>query len=125
VWRALLVGIGGFAGSVGRYWLAGGVQRLTDLDFPAGTLAVNVAGSLLLGVLMTASIERGLLDPDLRLLVAVGFCGGFTTMSTFSFETFSLVEKGLTGLAFGNVALTLLSCLASVWAGSVLVRLLW
>ena len=90
--RLLLVAGGGLIGCVARYWLAGVVQRLGDHGFPSGTLAVNILGSLVIGIVMTLSLERGLVDESLRILLTTGFCGGFTTMSTFSYETFALLR---------------------------------
>jgi CrcB protein len=120
--RTLLVAVGGLLGSVARYWLDGTVQRLVGPGFPAGTLVVNISGSLVIGLVMTLSIERGLLDDNLRILLTTGFCGGFTTMSTFSYETLALARAGEQLLAFGNVAVTLIACFCAVWAGSVLGR---
>jgi hypothetical protein len=71
----LLVAIGGLVGCVARYWLAGIVQRLGDHGFPMGTLAVNVLGSLVIGLVMTLSLERGLVDEDIRILLTTGFAG--------------------------------------------------
>jgi CrcB protein len=115
--RALLVGVGGFAGSLGRYWLAGLVQSRTQTDWPLGTLAVNVLGSLLLGLIVSLSIDRGLVGPETRLLLAVGFCGGFTTMSTLSYESFALLNEGAFAMAAWNLALNSSLCLVAVWLG--------
>jgi CrcB protein len=120
--RTLLVALGGLVGCIARYWLAGAVQRLGDHGFPTGTLAVNVLGSLLIGLVMTLSLERGVVDEDLRILITTGFCGGFTTMSTFSYETLALLRDGERLLAFGNVGVTLVACLGAVWTGNVLGR---
>lgn len=122
--RTALVALGGVVGCVARYWMAGAVQRLGDGGFPSGTLAVNVAGSLLIGLVMSLSLERGLLDEDLRLLLTTGFCGGFTTMSTFSYETLALLRDGEHALALGNVGVTLIACLGAVWAGAAIARAL-
>jgi fluoride exporter len=124
MWRAALVAVGGLVGSLGRYWLAGLAQRWNGAEFPVGTLTVNVVGSFLLGLVMVLSLERGLLSPGLRTFLAVGFCGGFTTMSTFSYETVALLRGGDGALALGNVALTTAACLAAVWLGDVVARLL-
>jgi CrcB protein len=100
------------------------VQNLTDHGFPSGTLAVNVLGSFVIGLVMALSLERGLLDEELRILLATGFCGGFTTMSTFSYETLFLVRDGEWPLAVANVGLTLVACFAATWAGAVAARLI-
>ena len=123
--RTTLVAVGGLIGSLLRYWLAGVVQRATDgATFPAGTLAVNVAGSFVIGLVMTLSLERGLVNDDVRVFLTTGFCGGFTTMSTFSYETIALLRDGEAALALGNVGGTLGACFAAVWLASVVARLL-
>ncbi len=100
------------------------VQHWSGSELPFGTLAVNVLGSFVLGLVLTLSIERGLLNPDVRLTLAVGLCGGFTTMSTFSFETYALLQRGLLAAAAWNVATTLLFCIGAVWVGVVTARVL-
>ena len=123
--RTALVAAGGLVGSVLRYWLAGVVQGTTDAPaFPAGTLVVNVLGSFVIGVVMTLSLDRGLIYDDARIFLTTGFCGGFTTMSTFSYETIALLRDGEQALAMGNVGATLAACLAAVWLGNVVGRLL-
>ena len=111
-------------GSVARYWLAGGVQSFNASEFPVGTLAVNILGSFILGLVMTLSLERGLIGPEVRILLGTGFCGGFTTMSTFSYETFALWQFGNPGGALANIGLTLATCLTGVWLGSIVGRIL-
>jgi len=122
--RYVLVAIGGLVGCVARYWLAGLVQGLTDHGFPSGTFAVNVLGSFVVGLVMALSLDRGLVSDDLRILLATGFCGGFTTMSTFSYETMALIRDGEHLLALGNVSATFAACLGAVWLGSIGARLL-
>ncbi len=123
--RSTLVAVGGLIGSVLRYWMAGVVQGATDgAAFPAGTLAVNVFGSFVIGLVMTLSLERGLLNDDVRVLLTTGFCGGFTTMSTFSYETIALLRDGETILALGNVGATLGACFGAVWLANAVARLL-
>lgn len=124
MYRALLVGFGGLFGSIARYWIAGVVQRLDGSVFPVGTLSVNVLGSFILGLLMALSLDRGLINPDARLLLATGFCGGFTTMSTFSYETVALLRDGGAAAAAGNVGITLAACLVAVALGDLAARLL-
>lgn len=123
--RTLLVALGGVLGCVLRYWMAGAVQRLTeDAIFPTGTLAVNVAGSFLVGLVMALSLERGLLGEDWRMLLATGLCGGFTTMSTFSYETLSLLRDGEHLLALANVGGTLAACIGATSVGLLVARIL-
>lgn len=118
----LLVGLGGLVGSIARYWLATLLQRAHGSDFPLGTLGVNILGSFVVGLVMAAALERGTLGENGRLLLATGFCGGFTTMSAFSYETLVLVRDGQLGFALGNVAATLGACLLAVWFGQALGR---
>jgi len=124
VFRAVLVGMGGLFGSLARYWLAGTVQACTESGLPFGTLTVNVVGSFIVGLVMVLSLERGLLNAEMRLLLAVGVCGGFTTMSTFSYETVALLRDGQLMLALGNVSVTVGVCFLAVWLGASIGRLL-
>lgn len=120
----LAVGMGGFVGAVARYLVGGWVQRLLPAAFPYGTLAVNLLGSLALGAVFELGTARGALDPQLRLVLGVGVLGAFTTFSTFSLETFNLLREGSLVLAGANVATNLLLCLAAVWLGIALVRMM-
>lgn len=113
----LLIGIGGMAGSIARFWISSSLQLLGRTAFPVGTLAVNVLGSFVLGLVLSLSLGRGEATIPIRALLGVGFCGGFTTMSTFSYETLALWRDGQAALATGNVVLTLVVCLAAVWLG--------
>ena len=88
------VAIGGAVGSVGRYLLSAVLQRWSATTFPVWTLVINVAGSFLLGFLMRYLVQGVTVTAETRALLTTGFCGGFTTFSTFSYETMSLVEQG-------------------------------
>jgi len=121
--RTCVVAMGGLLGSVARFWLGGAVQRINASDFPIGTLAVNVLGSFLIGLVMAASLERGTPGPTTRLFLTVGFCGGFTTMSTFSYETLALLRDGQTAFALGNIAASVVGGLAAAWLGYTLGRI--
>lgn len=90
----LLVGAGGFAGSVARYLITLLAARWFTAPFPLGTFAVNVLGSLLIGIIMGLGLKSGWMSKDLYLLLATGFCGGFTTFSTFSAENVNLLSTG-------------------------------
>ena len=120
------IGLGGGLGAVLRYLLGGLVQQWTNsASFPYGTLAVNVAGCLLIGLLGQLGEARGLFTPEGRLLVFTGLLGGFTTFSSFGFETLELTRAGLSGPALGNVAANVLLGLGAVWAGRALGLWLW
>ena len=88
------VGVGAFVGGISRYLLAGFVQQRAGADFPVGTLVINVTGSLVLGFIMRIALQTGAVSPEIRALLTTGFCGGYTTFSTFSYETAQLVEDG-------------------------------
>jgi CrcB protein len=122
--RTLLVALGGLVGSVARYWLAGFVQRLQGGDFPVGTLTVNVVGSFVVTIVMALSLERGVVGPSARLFLAVGLCGGFTTMSTFSYETLAMFRDGQTTFAVANIVATVGASLAAGWLGYAVGRVL-
>lgn len=121
--RLLWVGIGGFLGAVLRFVVAGAVQRLTPLSaFPYGTVAVNLIGCLLIGVLSGLVESRQLFNPQLRLFLTVGLLGSFTTFSTFGYESLILLREG-GGSALAYIALHLAGGLAAVWLGLSLARL--
>jgi CrcB protein len=114
--QALLVGLGGFVGAVCRYALAGAVHRgLPQTTFPVGTLVVNVLGCLLIGYLAGLADSRQLFAPEFRLFVFIGLLGGFTTFSTFGFETFALARDAGFGQAVVNVGLHVVLGLMMVW----------
>jgi CrcB protein len=93
-------------------------------DFPYGTLAVNILGSFLIGFLMSAFEDRFLVNPALRIFLTIGILGGFTTFSSFSYETMALIRDGSLAAGLGNIAASLLLCLGSTWLGLLLGRLL-
>ncbi len=111
-------------GALMRYWVSVGVHGVLGRGFPYGTLAVNVLGSALIGVLSVLFLERLVVGPQWRAALLVGFLGAFTTFSTFSYETLMLVEQGLWLRAATNVGANVLLCLLAVWIGASLGRLL-
>jgi CrcB protein len=120
----LLVGLGGLVGSVARYWVHRWLHSAFGASFPIGTLAVNVAGSFLIGFLLGPSPDRALVGPTARLLLVVGFCGGFTTMSAFSWETLALAAGGDPLRGAANVGAMLVGCFTATWLGMVTARAL-
>lgn len=122
--QILAIAGGGALGAVARFGVSTGVYRWLGRDFPWGTLAVNLLGSFAMGLLFVLLLERGLFAPEARSAVLVGFLGAFTTFSTFSLETLSLVEQGETLRALLNIAASVLLCLLACWAGILSARLL-
>ena len=121
--QIILVGIGGFIGSVFRFLLSGFVHRLVPLsEFPFGTFAVNVVGCLLIGLLNGLAETRQVISPELRLFLMIGILGGFTTFSAFGYETLSLIRGAEVFRAMGNVFLHVLFGLVAVWLGDMLGR---
>jgi CrcB protein len=108
-----MVCLGGAVGSGLRYVVSGLVLRAAGPGFPAGTLAVNAGGSFLLSFVMFAGVVGGSMSPGLRLLLTTGLLGGFTTYSTFNYETLELLQQGSLALAGLNILVTLVSCLAA------------
>ncbi len=124
-WALLWVGAGGFVGAILRYLLGGWVQRLTPAaGFPAGTLAVNVLGCLAIGIIAGLVELRHGLGTGVRLFLLVGLLGGFTTFSSFAWETLDLARLGALAPALANVGLQVVLGLAAAWAGLALTRLL-
>ena len=116
--NVFLVGIGGFAGSVLRYLVSGWVQNAARHPwFPYGTLAVNVIGCLLIGLVMGLIENREVFRSETRVLLLIGVLGGFTTFSTFGYETFALARDGETMKAFGNVMAQVVLGFFAVWGG--------
>jgi len=111
--RFLLICFGGAVGTGARYLLSGWVLRSLGPGFPYGTLSVNVLGSFLLATIMHVGLTTGALSPTLRLVLATGVMGGFTTYSTFNYETMQYAQEGAWALAALNVTATLLACLAA------------
>jgi fluoride exporter len=113
---------GSALGGVSRYLLGGAVQRLWATTFPTGTLLINVAGSFLLGAILRYGMETSTLTPELRGFLTIGFCGGFTTFSTFGYETVTMLEDGEWGRAGLYVGLSLTLSLLAVILGFAAAR---
>lgn len=120
----LMVGVGGFVGSVLRYLISHYMTLSWPTIYPAGTFTVNLAGSLLIGIIIAAALTENI-HQQARLLLAAGFCGGFTTFSTFSFEFFSLLQNGHTGYAFLYAISSLVLGFLFVWLGFSLGKILF
>ncbi len=119
-----LVFLGGGIGAVSRYGLSGMVQRLSGSIFPIGTMSVNVLGSLFIGLTISLSDRFMVITPNIRIFLTIGILGGFTTFSTFSYETIALMHGGEIITAGINVFVTVLCCLAGAWAGIMLGKII-
>ena len=122
--KYFVIGLGGAIGAIGRYFLQGVVHQLMGISFPYGTLVVNLLGCFLIGFIMEFSENRFIIDPEARLFITVGILGGFTTFSSFGYETFSLLRDGETLRAMLNVILSMVVGLIAVWFGFITARLL-
>jgi fluoride exporter len=121
---ALAIALAGALGALARWGLGTWFgQRFPS--FPWGTLLINVSGSFLLGMLFAALIERAAGSPTVRVALTTGLMGAYTTFSTFSLETFRLLEDGATGAALTNIGLSLALGLVAVWLGVSLGRAVW
>lgn len=120
----LAISLGAILGANLRYMLSRHAARMLGPVFPYGTLIINVSGSFILGFFLIWTAERVLVDPRWRLLVAVGFCGGFTTFSSYAFETVAYFEQGQWLLMTTNVLANNLLCLGGALAGMALARVL-
>ncbi|BDG08122.1 CrcB family protein [Anaeromyxobacter paludicola] len=120
--RFLLVCAAGAAGTGARYLVSLGAARWLGTRFPFGTLTVNVAGSFLLAVITVLGLEAGALSPDVRVVLAVGVMGGFTTYSSFNQETLGFLQRGALLQALAYLGLTATSCLVAGVLGTALAR---
>lgn len=119
----LLVGTGGFIGTVGRYVLGGWIHRLVPMaSFPVGTLCVNLSGCFLIGLLGGLSESRQVFGPELRTFIFIGILGGFTTFSSFAYETLALARDAEFARALANIVGQLIGGLVAAWVGFTLVR---
>jgi len=125
VTKLLLVGAGGFIGAILRYTGGGLVQRVSEGSlFPYGTAAVNLLGCVAIGLVAGLTEYRGMFSPDTRAFVMIGLLGGFTTFSTFGYETYELLRSGQMTAAGANVLLQVVVGLVGVWLGHSAARFL-
>ena len=116
----LYIALGGVAGTLSRYGLEGWMQGRSASGFPLGTLTVNLAGSLLLGFILRLATGATVITPDVRAGLTIGFCGAFTTMSTFSYESVALLNDGDYLRAALYMGATIVGCIVAVMLGTAL-----
>ncbi len=120
--QVLAIAGGGATGALLRFWTANAVYQVFGRSFPFGTLAVNVLGSFLMGLLFILLVERVTLAAEWRAALLVGFLGAFTTFSTFSIETLNLIEQADFVKAGLNIVVSVIACMLAVWLGVLLGR---
>ena len=118
----LYVAVGSALGGVSRYLLGGFIQRLLDTAYPAGTLFINISGSFLVGAFLRYAVETPTLSPESKAFLAIGFCGGYTTFSTFSYETLVMLRTGEWSRAGAYVVSSVLLSLLGTFLGFALAR---
>lgn len=116
--KLLYLVVGGALGTVSRYWLSTAIHEQVGHGFPYGTLAVNVLGCLVVGVLTAVGQGQAHLSPEIRFIFLIGFCGAFTTFSTLVLETNHLMAGGQNWHAFGNIAVSVLAGFAAFLTGA-------
>ena len=120
----LIVGVGGFVGSIARYLVQQGISKILPVIFPYGTLIVNIVGCFLIGIFFGLSEKGNILNPEWRVFLTTGFCGGFTTFSTFSYEAFNLIsEEQYTFLSL-YISMSIVLGVAATFFAIILTRLL-
>ncbi|MCU0358534.1 MAG: fluoride efflux transporter CrcB [Cyclobacteriaceae bacterium] len=120
----LFIGLGGFIGTISRYLLQQVISKMLPVIFPFGTLAVNIAGCLLIGILYAFSDRWNVLTPEWRLFLTTGFCGGFTTFSTFSYEAFNLIREDQYLYFSLYTGISVVACIGATFLGIFLIRAL-
>ena len=120
----IIIAAFGAAGCVSRYFLSGWIYDKLGWAFPWGTLSVNVVGAFIIGLVMELGMRGALIPPSIRIGLVTGFLGGLTTFSTFSYETFKLLETGKFLVAFSNVIVSVTVCLLFTWLGIIAARIL-
>ncbi|MGV8138299.1 MAG: fluoride efflux transporter CrcB [Mangrovibacterium sp.] len=126
MWKTILiVGTGGFLGSVARYLTQLLVERSFHSAFPWGTFAANTGGCFIIGVVYALSERGGLLSPEWRIFLTVGFCGGFTTFSSFAYNNLIMLNEKSYLQFFGNIFLSIFFGLTAVYLGVIAIRILY
>ena len=124
IYKLLIIGFGGFLGSVSRFLLAKIIQEEANSSFPWGTLIVNILGSFIIGIIFALSVKNNLLSPMWRNFLAIGFCGAFTTFSTFSLDNYQLLANQQFVFSLLYTLLSVILGFIFLYSGIILVRVL-
>ncbi len=116
------IAAGGAFGALMRFWVSNGVYAWLGRGFPWGTLSVNIIGSFVIGLAFVLLTERLSFGSEVRAFIMIGFLGAFTTFSTFSLETLSLMQEGLLLKAIVNILISVILCIIATWSGMMLAR---
>ena len=123
--KLAMVGLGGAMGAISRYLVyEGALIWAKNAWLPLGTITVNISGCFIIGLLGGLAETKDIFSPEMRALIFIGFLGGFTTFSTFGFETFNFIRSGQPGMALANTILQVTAGLVAVWVGLSLSKLL-
>jgi fluoride exporter len=122
LYQVLLVGAGGFAGSIARFVTVQSIDKKFNQIFPYGTLTVNLLGSLILGCVIGMMLKKPDLSPDWKLFLGTGFCGGFTTFSAFALENYSMLEQKFPGTSVLYISVSIVFGIVAIAAGVVIGR---
>ena len=120
--EVLIVGLGGFAGSISRYLLQNAIIHRFITIFPLGTFAINLIGSLSIGIIFGLADRFDWMNQEWRLFLAIGFCGSFTTFSTFAFDNLQLIKDGNYSQLFWYTSLSLILGVALAWLGFIMAK---
>jgi CrcB protein len=125
IYKLFIIGLGGFLGSVSRFLLSKVIQEQSNSNFPWGTMVINILGSFLLGVIFALSVKHSILNPTWRNFLAVGFCGAFTTFSTFSLDNFQLIVNQQIGYSLLYTIISVVLGFGFLYLGILLTRILY
>lgn len=117
--KYLVIGVGGFLGSIARYWVGNYIGNRFGMRFPFGTVAINISGSFLIGLIVALIAHRAHWNANWSYLIPIGFIGAYTTFSTFELETLRTFQEGEVLLAFLNVILSVALGFVAVWLGMI------